>query len=302
MKWALKLAFLMALAPTSMAADERSYLGRGSIFNNDFMGDGHDRWRTSSYGLNLIYGSEWIGTLPAEVGDILEYRLNAEIIAPANLTAPAAGDRRYVGKLSFGLHTHFQRSGIEYALGGDLVVTGPQTGLDDLQSAAHDLFDQPSPDNAAATQLGNAIYPTLLAQATLPLPISDRMESRPFVEAQVGVENILRVGHDFVIGGLGRQDVWVRDPTTGQLYSATQTSGSGYSIVFGGDIAFVQSSQLLRESDGFALTNSRRRLRAGVDWQGEKLGVFYGLTWLGEEFKGQSEAQVLGSLNLRYKF
>ncbi|KAJ55105.1 hypothetical protein ACMU_15225 [Actibacterium mucosum KCTC 23349] len=302
MNWALKLAVALAILPGAVAAEDRTHLGVGRIFNNDFLGDGHDRWRTGSYTLSVVRGPEWTGSLPDGAGELLEYRLRSEIIAPASLTAPAAGDRRYAGILSFGLHTHFERGLLEYSVGGDMVAVGPQTGMDDLQRAAHEALDQPLPTNAAANQLGNAIYPTLVGQATMPLPISDRLESRPFIEAQVGVENFVRLGHDFVIGDLGRDDVWVRDAVTGQLYPATHTAGPGYSVVLGGDIAMVTDSRLLRESDGFSLTNARTRLRAGVNWQGEKVGVFYGLTWLGKEFKGQDDSQVVGSLNLRLKF
>ena len=39
-------------------------------------------------------------------GDLIEYRLRAEIIAPRRGTA-APGDRPYVGAVPMGAHTHF---------------------------------------------------------------------------------------------------------------------------------------------------------------------------------------------------
>jgi len=302
LKSALCWALMAAALPCAVAAQESDWIGNGRLFNNDFLGDGHDRWRSSSYTLSFTRGPEWTGDLPYAMGEVMEYRLRTEIISPFDITNPAPGDRRYAGILSFGAHTHFAKGPAEISLGGDLVVVGPQTGVDTFQRAAHQVLGQPLPDAATATQLGNAIYPTVLAELTYPIYLTDTIQSRPFVEAQVGVESFFRVGSDLVIGRLGRGDLWLRDSTSGQSYLGTHTSGTGYSIVLGGDIAFVGDSYLLQSSDGFTLTNSRSRLRAGVNYQAEKVGVFYGLTWLSEEFKGQPEGQIIGSLNLRMDF
>lgn len=39
-----------------------------------------------------------------------------------------------------------------------------------------------------------------------------------------------------------------------------------------------------------------------MHWQGGQSEVFYGVTWLSEEFEEQPEGQVLGAVNLRLRF
>ena len=125
---------------------------------------------------------------------------------------------------------------------------------------------------------------------------------RPFVEIQAGAETLARIGGDLQFGRLGLDELMLRDTTTGQRYRVNRGAGTGLAFVLGADIARVEHSIYLPSSDGFVLTNSRKRVRAGVHWQGEKSSVFYGLTWLGEEFKAQPEAQVVGSVRLNIKF
>lgn len=305
MRLTLYLSLIVGILATGPAlAGDRQTLGYGRIFNNDALGDGRDRWRTGSYAVSRVTGEEdWTGAPPWEFGAVRELRLRGEIIAPDNLTAPAPApkDRRYAGLLSFGMHTHFSRGPYELSVGGDLVITGPQTGLSEFQDWAHEAFDVSEP-LAVDDEIDNAVRPTVLAQAVRPIPITETFSLRPFVEAQAGVETYLRVGSDVIIGGVGHRDLLIRDSATGQLYRATQDDAKGLSFVLGGDIAKVTDSFLLPSSDGYVLTSSRRRLRAGMHWEGDKAGMFYGISWLDEEFKGQGEAQLVGSLRLRIAF
>ena len=50
------------------------------------------------------------------------------------------------------------------------------------------------------------------------------------------------------------------------------------------------------------MVENRHRLRAGVHWQSQDAGFFYGLTWLGEEFEAQPDTQVAGSLRVYFNF
>lgn len=297
-------AALVALLVSGGAlhAEERQVLGYGSMFTNDFLGDGHDRWRSGSYTVSMVKGPEWGGGLPSGFGDLLEYRLQSQIIAPASLTAPAKNDRRYAGVLSFGLHTHFSPGLVDFAVGGDLVAVGPQTGISGFQEWAHSVLDAPSPQPATSNQIGNAVYPTAVASATMPFSLGGTMTSRPFVEVQAGAETLVRVGGDLIFGDMGRGDLMVRDGITGQLYNTTHSAENGVSFLLGGDVAYVAHSAYLPASQGYDLTNARSRLRAGVNWEGSTFGVFYGMTWMGKEFSAQPESQVLGTLNLRFSF
>jgi hypothetical protein len=54
---------------------------------------------------------------------------------------------------------------------------------------------------------------------------------------------------------------------------------------------------------GPGATEVRKRVRLGLHWQGENnTAVFYGMTWLGEEFDGQAGGQVIGSARLNLWF
>ena len=120
---------------------------------------------------------------------------------------------------------------------------------------------------------------------------------------RVGVETLARVGFDWTYGVLGQSELLVRDPVSGQRYRAITDAWTGYSFVLGADIAHVESSTFLPDDRGPALEPTRERLRAGIMWQGESgLSMFTGLTYLGEEFVGQDEGQVVGTIRTRLQF
>lgn len=95
----------------------------------------------------------------------------------------------------------------------------------------------------------------------------------------------------------------IRDPATGHRYATIAEPHVGTSFVLGVDTAYVDRSEVLSSVRGFRLTDARKRVRAGVNWQGAKGGsLFYGLTWLDKEFKAQRESQIVGSVRLKLKF
>ena len=67
-------------------------------------------------------------------------------------------------------------------------------------------------------------------------------------------------------------------------------------------MAYVEDSVYLPDNIGVDLKNNRYRLRAGVNWQGATSSVFYGLTYLSEEFENQPEGQLVGSVRLKFEF
>jgi hypothetical protein len=294
---ALAALFLSIAAPA--IAQDRVTLGYGRLFSNDGLGDTRDRWRTGAYTVSMVRGSDWRGQVPSRFGDILEYRLRAEIIAPANLARPDKGDRRYAGTLSIGAHTHFDMGGFETRVGLDLVGIGPATGLGRFQTWVHNILNLPEPD--LSNQIPNGIHPTLSAEIGRSFALG-AAQVRPFVEAQAGIETFLRAGADVTFGQFGSGALLLRDTTTGQRYAGIRGEpATGFSFSFGGDIARVHDSVLL-PSGGPAPTDTRDRLRVGLHWQGEKSEVFYGLTRLGREFEGQGAAQLVGSIRGRIRF
>lgn len=303
----MKLIAVVALAVlTSMLTEARAQqappLSVGRLFSNDFLGDGHDRWRSGSYSLSLFTGTNDSSRLLPIPGDLLEYRVRSEIIAPSSLAVAGAEDRPYAGILSFGVHTHFRGSGFEYSVGLDLVAVGPQTRLFSFQQDVHDVlgFDPIDPE---IQQLSNDIFPTITLEMAHSIEITESVLMRPFFEIQAGVERYVRAGLDMAIGNLGRNHIRSRDVTTGHRYrSGTGSAQTGLIFVAGADIARVFASKYLTEELGYDFNRERARARLGVEYQGKSTTLFYGLTWLGKEFRGQTDSQVVGSLQANIRF
>lgn len=314
---AVALCAMMALAPqTATRAQAQTYdydapregrvlLGHGRLTNNDLLGDGDDRWQTGSVVASRVVGrGGWTGMLPDRPFDILEYRLGAQVMAPENMRAPAAGDRPWAGALSLGVHTHFMRGPVEMALGGDLVITGPQNGLSAFQTAVHDLIGvQPASKTVLDNQIANDFHPTFVLEAGNSMGFAGNGVLRPFAEARAGAETLVRAGADLTFGAVGQGELMVRDSVTGQRYRAVTNPVGGFSYVLGGDLTYIGSSVFLPKSTGLDLANTRGRARAGVHWQGEGKAGFYGLTWMSKEFETQrTGGQVVGSMRIDFTF
>lgn len=301
--WLSLLAIVSALAFASHGY-ARDLYGVGRVLNNDsFATITDDRWRTGSGTLSVVWSDHDGAGLPARVGDMVEFRFRGEVITPSNLVTPAAGDRPYAASLSFGLHTHFQLSGFDVSAGADLVLTGPQTGLDQLQSAIHSIIDVPEPSAATLNaQIPNGTHGHATLEVSKAFAISDRLTLRPFVELQGGTETLARLGGDLHFGALARDEVLVRDAVTGHRYRIRRDKEPGWAAVFGADFAYVSDSIYLPASSGVTLSDTRSRVRAGVHWQNDSLGVFYGLTWLSKEFEAQKSAQTIGTLHIDIVF
>jgi hypothetical protein len=315
------LAFSPALAQTLAPVDDlvgttdqstpspldqplkRRALGYGRLMTNDVIGDGQDRWRTGSVTVSGIWGYRWDGAAPSQLGQLLETRVQGQVIAPSSLTRVNTRDRPYAGALSVGLHTHSNNDGLELSLGADLVIVGPQTRLDQLQKGLHKAFGEPALSPAVlALQVGDTMRPTLVAELGRSYRLGNAVDLRPFAEARAGDETLLRIGADLTIGSVGQGELLVRESITGQRYRLIYRSTPGYSVVVGGDVAYVSDSIYLPKARGYQLTDHRGRFRVGLHWQGENTSILYGLTYLGREFTGQPEGQVTGSIRVKMRF
>lgn len=291
---------LACLAAMPAVAQDRVTLGFGRLFTNDALGDGEDRWHTGSYTLSLVRGPSWDGTLPDRPGVILEYRLRGEIVAASNLENPDPNDRRYAGTLAIGVHTYFDAAGFDMRAGVDLVGIGPMTGVGQFQEDVHDLFGLSDPD--LSNQIGNRLRPTASVEVARTID-TGTVRLRPFVEAQAGAESLVRVGADMTIGGFGQGALMLRDGVSGQLYPGIKgDAGEGLSVVLGADVAHVFASVYLPEGGNAELTDTRTRVRGGINWRAGGTEVFYGVTWLSREFESQPEGQLVGSLRLSLRF
>lgn len=302
MRLALLAACLVGGLSVPVAAQDRVTLGWGRLFTNDALGDGQDRWRTGAYAVSILRGPRWDGALPDTFGEILEFRLRADTIAPENLKTPARIDRRYAGALTLGVHSQFAMAGFEADVGADLVFVGPQTGVGDFQSWVHGALGL-GDVGALNTQIGDTVQPTVSAEIARRFGFGASAEFRPYLAARAGDETLVRAGGDLVIGSFGRRDLMLRDVATGQRFRAVRGGAeTGVSVVLGGDVARVFDSIYLPDGGAVTLSETRHRLRAGMHWQGERSALFYGVTYLGPEFKQQGEGQVLGALALNIRF
>lgn len=300
MRLVLALLLLVSTIASPAFSEGREVIGKGRLFTNDFFGDGHDRWRSGSYVLSVVTGKDAYSGVEA-FGDIVEYRLGGQIISGMRGSA-APGDRPYAGAVSLGAHTHFNMARADLSLGADLMAIGPQTGLSDFQKKFHDGFDIPLPPYVDQ-QLGDVFFLNSTLEASRSFAVSDRVTVRPFVEGLAGAENLVRLGGDVIVGSVGHNDLMLRDVVTGQLYRGTQNDELGLSYLVGGDVASVFSSAFLPEDQGYTVSETRARARAGVLFQfAQDATLFYGATYLSEEFEGQREGQVVGSLKLNFKF
>lgn len=289
----------------SANAVERTKQGFGLMMTNDVLGDTHDRWRTGSFESSWIFAPGWAGKAPARFGELVELRINGEVVGPENLAAPAPLDRRYGQMLSFGVHTHFQPGLIDYAIGVDAVVTGSQVGLDEVQEALHSVLGGRDPSAPVlASQVSNGLHLNGVFEAGRRVSLGGAAHLRPFVEARAGTETLVRLGFDLTLGQYGSTGLLVRNPVSGHRLSAVEdTAYSGFSWIVGADVAYVDSSIFIASNAPVRLEDVRTRVRTGVHWRTQAgTAIFYGLSWLSEEFTTQREAQVVGSLQLRVKF
>lgn len=288
--------------PGMGAAEERVSLGWGRISTNDGSGDGRDRWRSGSYTVSHLRGPEWTGRLPTQPGALLEYRIEGFAITPADLVTPDPKDRRYVGALVLGLHSHFDLSGLETSVGLDVVVTGPQSGIGRLQTRLHKALDLPEP-TVLGDQIPNDSHIVLSGEVGRTLPLSEGVTLRPFAAAQLGEETMVRAGADLMVGRFADNSLLLRDRVSGQRYRGIAGERvPGLTWIAGADAAHVFSSAYLPDSGAVTLEPMRLRARTGLYWQGKASDLFFGLTWLGKEFAEQPEGQTVGSLSVHILF
>lgn len=295
---------LISMAPASHAQDF-GYLGFGYQVANDFIGDGHDRWRTGSAQASVMFGRDWNGHLATQYFDTLELRTSAEIAAPDNLDSPAQGDRNYAGVARLGVHSHFneQLSRANFDIGLGIEVIGPQTKLDELQANFHRLIgSKDASDETRAGQIGDDLSAYGHFEAARTLDLGDSVRVTPFAEGHAGLETFARVGADFELGGLVQDELRVRDYTTGQTYTAIRGTSSALTMIAGADVGYMSDSALMPDDADYDMIQQRARVRTGVMWRGQQSSASFGVTYLSKEFDNQDEGQLLGSFNLKYKF
>jgi len=300
---AVLCAACLLASPASAGGRER--LGFGMLFTNDAFGDGDDRWRTASIASSYAWGPKWQGRLPRDFGDLIELRVNGEVIAPADLGTLVPNSRRYAQALSLEVFSHFAPGAVEFSLGGGLVLTGPMLGLDDLQNWLHGVLGANKISSAIKrTQIDNHATPELALEMGRNFELGGTTRIRPFFEARAGVETYLRLGADLTFGLAGDGGFDVRAPVTGFRYSIVPGIGQrGFSFVAGGDVTQIFDSRFLSDNGPTRFNRTRTRLRAGLRWNNRRgSSIFYGVTWLDKEFASQPDSQLTGAVQVRIVF
>jgi len=295
----LSLPFALALFASNAAtgqeapllAGERMQLSR--LFTNDYLGDGHDRWRTASYSLSALR--------PSSDGSVSELRLRWEIVSGADtdLRPGEMPDRNMAGMIGIGLFRSDRLGAADYRIGADVTAMGPQTGVVNFQQAVHRVLGmRPPSDHMESLQLEDEIF--LGASGEVGRDFSYAASSaRAWISASSGTETFIRAGIDYSWGAASA-GFGVRDEVTGWRLPVTKGfSGTGTTLYAGADIAKIYDTRLLR-SDEFE--DIRIRARIGAKMETQSMGLFYGVTWLSEEFRLQQEPQFLGSLAVSARF
>lgn len=269
------------------------------FMNNDFIGDGRDRWQTGSYTQFFSFHE----TGPYD----FDLRLRGMVMSPWSKKHQARGaDRYYVEVLTFGAYLNNRIGNYDVVAGGDLAVIGDQTGLADLQDSIHDWVGSKgfSPSQRQVPHIANDLKTAALGEVAWNNVVGDKLNIRPYVSAQVGYETFLRAGVDFLIGGYASAAQYVRDPATGFVEPSSadrQSSIFSTSVVVGFDISHVESNDFLPE-DHVSLKEEQHRIRIGLRSHYRNVSAFYGATYLSEEFQSQREGQIVGTVSLNIAF
>jgi Uncharacterized protein conserved in bacteria (DUF2219) len=300
--WALALA-LSALEANAdpQASGEIEQLGFSRFLVNDALGDGKDRWQTGSYVMSIVKGPKNASLHHKDPGRIWEFRVSASIISPSSLSSQGEPDRPYVTTIGIGARNHFDVGSIDGFIGVDLYAIGPQTHLDQFHADFHEILGI-RPPLGIENQLANDFYPTLILEVGDAIELGPSATLRPFLEAQIGIESLVRAGLDVTLNTSGNVDLWLRERVTGQRYvGAGMESGSSFALTLGADIARVLDSAFF-PSGGPTMEGTRNRVRVGMFWTEQDTVIGIGLSTLSPEFVGQAGRQVVGSVQIQFQF
>ena len=296
------------------------------VFWNDRYGDGKDRWKTGGITQAYVFpehifsrGNWFKGRASA-----LELNVRALVITPDDTSFKGVNgdDRPYAQYAAAGIYlrsitrpkalTPVVAMQAEDRIGVEAGWQGDPLPLFDVQNSLHSVAGT----NGNAGNLSNTIDGELMvnleARRTWRFHIDGTgrdLEFAPFVQTSLGMrENSLRAGGDFFIGSALAGRTWGADLATGAVMAGASMPRQGFNwtVFFGGDVGYIASDAFL--DGGFAADGpsvQRRdivgRARAGLLLEYDNLGVGFSLNWLGKEFRGQSNGQMVGAIQLKYR-
>ncbi len=201
----------------------------------------------------------------------------------------------------------------EDRIGVEVGWQGDPLPLFDVQSALHGMAGTNGDAGNLSNIIDGEVLANLEARRTWRFHIGGTerdLEFAPFVQTSLGMrENSLRAGGDFFIGSVLEGRTWGSDLATGAVMAGASVPRQGFNwtVFFGGDVGYIASDAFL--DGGFAVDGPsvpRRdivgRARADLLLEYDNLGLGFSLNWLGREFRGQSNGQVIGAIQLKYRW
>jgi len=298
----------------------------GAVWN-DRIGDGKDRWKTGGLTQSYIFPERIFSRSPwfKDRASALEINGRGVVMTPDDTsdTGIDSKDRPYAQYAGVGLHLRSiarprrLSAGLalqeEARIGIEAGWQGEPLPLFDIQSSLHDMAGT----GGTAANLSNSIdgeaLVNLEARHTWRLhwqaPGRD-IELAPFAQASLGMrENNLRFGADLIAGSALEGRTWGNDLATGALLAGASMPRKGFNwtLFSGADLGFVASDAFL--DGGFAAGGPSvprekvvARVRGGVLLEYDNLGIGFSLNWLSKEFRGQSDGQLIGAIQIKYRF
>lgn len=297
------------------------------VFWNDRFGDGKDRWKTGGLTQAYVFPEHIFSNDNWFIGRAsgLELNVRGLVITPDDtaFTGVDGGDRPYAQYAAAGI---FLRSiarpealtpalavQIEDRIGLEAGWQGDPLPLFDVQNALHGMAGTEGNAGNRSNTIDGEMLANLEARRTWRLHaegVVRDIEFAPFVQTSLGMrENSLRAGGDVFTGSALEGRTWGSDLATGAVMAGASMPRQGFNwtLFAGGDLGYIASDAFL--DGGFAVGGpsvERRdivgRARAGVLLDYDKVAIGFSLNWLGKEFRGQSDGQMIGAIQFKYHF
>jgi hypothetical protein len=297
------------------------------VFWNDAFGDGKDRWKSGGVTQSYVFPEHIFSDENWFTGraSALEFSIRGLVMTPDNTAFSGidSSDRPYAQYAAVGVY--LRSIARPEALTSTLaLLTEDRIGLEagwqgdplpffDVQNAVHGITGTEGNAGNLSNSIDSEMLANIEARRTWRLHIDGYerdIEFAPFVQTSLGMrENSARVGGDVFFGSALEGRTWGSDLATGAVMAGASMPRRGFNwaVFAGGDLGYIASDAFL--DGGFAADGPRverrdmvGRARAGVLLDYGKYAIGFSMNWLGKEFRGQSEGQMIGAIQLKYRF